>query len=350
MINLEDFGKSLVKKNSGNNFFYLVNPKIYHNSFEEVHEYYYNSALENKDNFKKIVIIDPWEYRENTFIKIVERLYEEKIFEEIDLYLISYPSEDYKKRLKDKCRLYHLNNLILNVILENIDYIPQSDKLQNFICLNNRPNCERAAIVDLFLQLGYIDNVSWSANNYSTEHNFTEQAKWELKEFKLNEISNLDWIYDTYKIKNDDNKDLWGIKSSIFKTSINVVTEGFLQVHKRNSDWNIPDAEPSVLVSEKSIKPIMAKQVFLIQGCIGTLTYLKNMGFQTFSSYIDESYDSNPDWFERTKLIVSETDRLMKLSPQEWNQFIENVQPILEHNRNHAIYLANSGKIVVDLN
>ena len=48
-------------------------------------------------------------------------------------------------------------------------------------------------------------------------------------------------------------------------------------------------------LTEKTFKPIVMQQPFIIQSCRGSLEYLRRYGFKTFSEFWDESYDELPD-------------------------------------------------------
>ena len=68
-----------------------------------------------------------------------------------------------------------------------------------------------------------------------------------------------------------------------FDALINVVTETHY-----DPSWN---KLHHIFLSEKTWKPIVCKQAFIIIGPQYTLKYLKDLGFKTFSELWDESYD-----------------------------------------------------------
>jgi len=89
------------------------------------------------------------------------------------------------------------------------------------------------------------------------------------------------------------------------------------------SDW--------VLLTEKTAKPIIAKRLFIMFGGYGYLAHLHQLGFQTFHSVIDESYDSIKDNQQRWSLAFAQVKYLCQ-RPQE--EILEKIAPILEHNYN----------------
>ena len=60
-----------------------------------------------------------------------------------------------------------------------------------------------------------------------------------------------------------------------------------------------------VYVTEKSYKPIAYFHPFMIIGSPGTLSFLKQAGFETFENLFDESYDEVQDLDQRLKIIKS---------------------------------------------
>jgi hypothetical protein len=85
-------------------------------------------------------------------------------------------------------------------------------------------------------------------------------------------------------------------------------------------------------LTEKTFKPIVMQQPFVIAGCKGSLEYLRKYGFETFSSVWDESYDTLPD-DQRIAAIGNLLQELEHSNCREW--LSEQCAPIVEHNFNH---------------
>lgn len=88
--------------------------------------------------------------------------------------------------------------------------------------------------------------------------------------------------------------------------------------------------ENTLFVSEKTYKPIICLQPFIVVGSKGTLRKIKELGYKTFHPYIDESYDDYNDTQRFQKIIDSLVDIKNKTDKVSWYQ---SLQPILEHNR-----------------
>lgn len=70
-------------------------------------------------------------------------------------------------------------------------------------------------------------------------------------------------------------------------------------------------------VTEKFLKPILLKNSFIILGNPCTLSLIREMGFKTFSPYINESYDFIKDPKERFNNIRKEVNRIASLDSSE---------------------------------
>jgi|688.fasta_scaffold35423_5 hypothetical protein len=90
-------------------------------------------------------------------------------------------------------------------------------------------------------------------------------------------------------------------------------------------------------VSEKTYKPIAHQHPFILLGRANTLKFLKQLGFKTFSPFIDESYDSEMDDKKRFEMIYNEIIRLNSLSNEECDEILKSLNDILIFNQTHLI-------------
>jgi hypothetical protein len=81
-------------------------------------------------------------------------------------------------------------------------------------------------------------------------------------------------------------------------------------------------------LTEKTFKPVVLKQPFILASNRGSLEYLRRYGFETFSSVWDESYDLLPD-AGRTVAIA---DLLEELEHADWASIQKQCEPIVQHN------------------
>jgi hypothetical protein len=95
------------------------------------------------------------------------------------------------------------------------------------------------------------------------------------------------------------------------------------------------DYEHSVFISEKTFKPIACMQPFIIVGSKHTLKYLRQLGYQTFDGFIDESYDDCDD-NTRFAAITNSLEKIKQIDDKiSW---LESMREILEYN--HKLFLS----------
>ena len=89
------------------------------------------------------------------------------------------------------------------------------------------------------------------------------------------------------------------------------------------------DNDYEVFMTEKIWKPIIAQQVFVVHGNHLYLQKLREMGFKTFGSYFDESYDLECDRNKKIDAIVS----LCKdLKIKNWADIYRQTIALRQHN------------------
>jgi len=87
--------------------------------------------------------------------------------------------------------------------------------------------------------------------------------------------------------------------------------------------------------TEKITKPLLAKRLFIVFSGQYFLKFLQNLGFKTFESLIDESYDSELHNETRWQMAWDQIEKLSKSNQQE---IFKKIEPIVEHNFNHLMY------------
>ena len=92
--------------------------------------------------------------------------------------------------------------------------------------------------------------------------------------------------------------------------------------------------ESKTHLTEKIFKPIVLRMPFILVGCAHNLKYLRSYGFKTFGDFWDESYDTIEDPILRLQAITKILKDMSKLSTDEQQDMLANMQPILEHNYN----------------
>ena len=89
----------------------------------------------------------------------------------------------------------------------------------------------------------------------------------------------------------------------------------------------------SFLPSEKIGKPLLAGQPWIVFACQHFLRCLREIGFQTFDPWIDESYDSIADHRERAQAVIASLQKFRTLPDHEKISRCQSMSAVLHHNR-----------------
>jgi hypothetical protein len=172
-----------------------------------------------------------------------------------------------------------------------------------FCNLNNRQHEHRCESLAYLHNLNLIDKgiVSFRSLKKDTHTNFVQRCKNSpLSKEILQDTEKLlplhvDYVESTnpmdYSKPNNFNPE-------IYSALINLTSETFYD-------------EPGLFLSEKTWKPILAGQMFIIIGQKYTLKRLRDIGFETFGHIFDESYDTM-DNDKRMYAAIDQLDILLK--------------------------------------
>jgi len=101
--------------------------------------------------------------------------------------------------------------------------------------------------------------------------------------------------------------------------------------------------QTKVHLTEKTFKPIVLHQPFVLVQAPGSLEYLRSYGFRTFGDWWDEGYDNIEDPKERMQAIA---DIVNWIPSQDLNKMRKEMSGVLEHNFRH--FYENIPDIVLD--
>jgi hypothetical protein len=90
---------------------------------------------------------------------------------------------------------------------------------------------------------------------------------------------------------------------------------------------------PYRAVTEKIFKPLANFMPLIFFGPPKTLELLRELGFKTFSPWIDESYDLELDDRKRAQMIYAEIKRLCSMTLEDLHKWYWEMEDILLHNR-----------------
>lgn len=86
-------------------------------------------------------------------------------------------------------------------------------------------------------------------------------------------------------------------------------------------------------ISEKITRPMLVGHPFVILGCAGYLDKLRKLGFQTFSPWLDESYDLISKVDQRILAIANSVEKFSKLTEVEKQHACIEMHKATEHNK-----------------
>ena len=86
-------------------------------------------------------------------------------------------------------------------------------------------------------------------------------------------------------------------------------------------------------LTEKTFKPILNLQPFIIIGNPGSLALLKSLGYKTFDDVIRETYDTETDHRERMSMLLKISYDLCNLSHSHHKRIQKIIADVVEHNQ-----------------
>ena len=92
-------------------------------------------------------------------------------------------------------------------------------------------------------------------------------------------------------------------------------------------------ATNKIHLTEKIFKPMVMSQPFIVWGPPGTLAYLRDYGFQTFSHVWSESYDLESDHSRRMDMLLDLVKKIARMPQERYSQLYKQCLPQIQHNR-----------------
>ena len=111
---------------------------------------------------------------------------------------------------------------------------------------------------------------------------------------------------------------------------LNIITES-------HADY-VKNKRESIFITEKTWKPILAHQPFIVIGQQKHLYALKKLGFKTFEKYIDESYDEKIG-VEKYETIKKEITRICSMEKNHLDRMYWDMMDILEYNADYFLQM-----------
>jgi len=235
--------------------------------------------------------------------------------------LISKLIEEYSKKYNRPCVFYTMNEKLSNsknifyknfcwTLYKDINPPKYKEFKYNFTYLCGFPREDKLNMLSRLFEENLLQDSLWSCGTPKDQH--------DLNLPELPEI--IDYDKSIKKISK-----CWSeIDQDFYKNSrFSLVQE--TEMTTRSNRY-----------TEKTYKCFWMKHPFILAGNYQTLKLLQQDGFKTFRPYIDESYDDIEDRDERIKEIIKQLKILNNKKEDEWQLFVENINPILNYNYKHT--------------
>ena len=343
----KDF-KITFTKDRSKKYFYLVEPQgMYTEVIESLTTLISKDVLEDMKNDKAILCIcyiQEGDYHKDFYKDINKFCDDTSISINNIVFLTNNPKIEKTKNIFNVN--YYLNHMTVTY-QNNSDRYNSIENLNDdnvrphyFLSLNRNPKLHRQVLGSLLLKnnlldkgmmsMGYdVDGIHKFDNYVPTDFNrktpiYSEEKIKELDLHRhISEFKNMCplLIDDDVEDLRDDHTLGW---INIHPKTYNKAYFSIIAGNSFDTPWLHPD--------EKFWKPLGQFHPFIWLGPTGGIQHLKDMGFKSFSPYIDESYDTEEDCEKRMLMIVNEITRLCNMNKEEIHEWYYSMQDILIHN------------------
>ena len=343
----KDF-KITFTKDRSKKYFYLVEPQgMYTEVIESLTTLINKDVLEDMKNDKAILCIcyiQEGDYHKDFYKDINKFCDDTSISINNIVFLTNNPKIEKTKNIFNVN--YYLNHMTVTY-QNNSDRYNSIENLNDdnvrphyFLSLNRNPKLHRQVLGSLLLKnnlldkgmmsMGYdVDGIHKFDNYVPTDFNrktpiYSEEKIKELDLHRhISEFKNMCplLIDDDVEDLRDDHTLGW---INIHPKTYNKAYFSIIAGNSFDTPWLHPD--------EKFWKPLGQFHPFIWVGPTGGMQHLKDMGFKSFSPYIDESYDTEEDCEKRMLMIVNEITRLCNMNKEEIHEWYYSMQDILIYN------------------
>jgi|TARA_B110000495_G_C22986798_1_gene580657 hypothetical protein len=232
----------------------------------------------------------------------------------------------------------HFEPVISNILNDNLEKYPtfeqhleyklaNIDTIKTYSALQKRPRAHRAWFFKHLSDANLLEHGINSMNTFRIE-NTNYEGKIMTEDEYRSVIHQLPMLPPTVGIKGLKTFASDDCAHYLEKFNEETMLDTWLTVV---SEASFGESENECFISEKTFKPIACNHPFIIAGNQGSLHRLRELGYKTFSPFIDESYDSLPTW-QRMAAITAELTRINNMSVNEKIEWYQGMQEILDHN------------------
>ena len=221
------------------------------------------------------------------------------------------------------------------------DFIPLSSNIEyGFSCLNNATSIDRFILGHNLYINNLLEDIVFSQNLVESRFERIEQDLNILDLPKFHEYKNLlPILLDDYKdigpinFKNFRNQPGWVIPldhPAFSNAYCFISVESECEEYPYSRNINLP------IVTEKSYKSFITRQIPLVVGARGHYAYLKDLGFEMMEDFLPEGYDDMP-FLKKVDAIVSTVAKGKEFAKDFYFSHLPEIQ--------HNYELVNSTKV-----
>lgn len=223
---------------------------------------------------------------------------------------------------------------------EQLNY--KKENLENvalYNCLQKRPRAHRLWMVYYLKLFGLLDDGINTCNTLGNGVNEVYMLRRRMSKRDIEELKKILPLFENEKYMHYGKEfvnDFVDGDCGLFLTKLNeeIMYDSWLSVV---SEASFSEEDTTCFISEKTFKPIAVGHPFIIYGNKHSLRYLRDLGYQTFSPYINEAYDDLNGW-DRLIAIVKELERIKSFTNQQKVDWFKQIIPILKHNKSKIEY------------
>jgi len=202
--------------------------------------------------------------------------------------------------------------------------VHSNKRLRDFTVLSRTHKWWRATVMTDLHRTGLLNNSYWSyGTDVATDEAETDNPievdtlgiRTDIEQF----LSNGPYTCDTLTPEQHNDHHL--IETNHFTDSYcNIILETHFDA----------DGSGGAFLTEKTFKAIKHGQPFVVVGCAGSLSALRDLGYRTFDHVVDNSYDTIQDNTERW---IAVRNTITQLKSQNLHAWFESCRSDVEHNQ-----------------
>lgn len=211
---------------------------------------------------------------------------------------------------------------------------------KKFLNLNRRWRTHRPLLVLLMYHQHLLDKGFVSFGPADEEYYNTWERIWDgLKCSTWQNRKVFDAVIESESIKSMpplylDTDELHTNRAELTDSTNKYYEDSYFSVISETTFYYEESDKNSRFITEKTFKAIMMNHPFIIVSLPGSLQVLKELGYKTFSPWINESYDQEQNGLNRMLMIVEEIHRLSNLPINELEEFLIATKEICSYNYN----------------